>query len=303
MTKRFSASSAAQLMACPGSANLELTIPGYEEPVKDDMAGAKGVGTSVHELLEPATRWDTSQLFALHTVLHEYSQLQWRERRKIAEFPANLAQWLYFEWPQMNPVVYYTITAWFIKLAPHRLPPAMLKYMVEALIYVRDLRVERGVEESDGVHGELNMQAKWLKSMPFTTADVVIDSPEILDVLDYKTGKIPVEVIDNDQLMFYGATAYRFLQSKAPIIRLHILQPGSFLMHTVTRAELFEWMALAQRADQRIIDKDLTLRPNDHCTFCPANPHTRGDKATVKCPVMMEFLYPPVVDLDEVFTP
>ena len=36
MTKRFSASSAAQLMQCHGSANLELAIPGY---VVDKVAG------------------------------------------------------------------------------------------------------------------------------------------------------------------------------------------------------------------------------------------------------------------------
>jgi hypothetical protein len=60
-------------------------------------------------------------------------------------------------------------------------------------------------------------------------------------------------------------------------------------------------MNLAIDADRRIMRKELTLRPNDHCTFCPANPHTRGDKGNVMCPAMMNKLYPPVIDEDEIF--
>ena len=54
-TRRFSASSAAQLMACPGSANLELSIPGWKEPERDDDAvNARTLGSKLHELFETA---------------------------------------------------------------------------------------------------------------------------------------------------------------------------------------------------------------------------------------------------------
>ena len=59
-------------------------------------------------------------------------------------------------------------------------------------------------------------------------------------------------------------------------------------------------MQRAIRTDMLIANKNLSLRPSDHCTFCPANPHTRGDKADMKCPAMMEMLYPPVIDEDDI---
>ena len=50
MAMRFSASSAARLMACPGSADLEAAIPGFEPPEKNEN-GRKGEGQRIHELL------------------------------------------------------------------------------------------------------------------------------------------------------------------------------------------------------------------------------------------------------------
>ena len=45
----------------------------------------------------------------------------------------------------------------------------------------------------------------------------------------------------------------------------------------------------------------MALNPGDHCKFCAANPHTRGDKGTIMCPPMMDILYPRVtVDEEEI---
>ena len=49
--KRFSASSAAQLMACPASGNLDKAIPNWREPERDDTKGAKSKGHAFHEWL------------------------------------------------------------------------------------------------------------------------------------------------------------------------------------------------------------------------------------------------------------
>ena len=65
MAKRFSASSAAQLMQCHGSAHLELAIPGYVEPTRDEMAGAKGVGTRMHDSFKEFTSWSDKDLMYL----------------------------------------------------------------------------------------------------------------------------------------------------------------------------------------------------------------------------------------------
>lgn len=53
MTERFSASSAARHMACPGSANLDLSIPGWTPPVEDpNKFVAKGKGDMHHHNFE-----------------------------------------------------------------------------------------------------------------------------------------------------------------------------------------------------------------------------------------------------------
>jgi hypothetical protein len=306
MSKRFSASSAAQLMACPGSANLELALPGYVDPIRDEMAGAKGVGTNVHSALEINATQNVEFLLALQKLVEIYAELHWTVRRPIVEDNASCEEWVVAVWylNQLGPLVPQTFDAiveWFMLfIREAAFTPSMLRFIAEAMKYVRELREETNLD-IDAVYGELQMQAGFLESKPGTTADIVIDSGDTLDVLDYKSGKIPVEVIDNDQLLFYAASAYIHLNSKAEYIRMHIVQPNNLVEWTISYVELGRWIMKAQEADAKITAKDLTLVPNDHCTYCPANPHTRGDKAKKLCPVMMEFLYPTYVNEQELF--
>lgn len=149
---------------------------------------------------------------------------------------------------------------------------------------------------------ERSYDVGWLKTKPQTTPDFWYydQRAQKLTVLDYKSGVIPVDAKDNNQLMYYAATVFSGERSvtAAQEFELVILQPGHDSRHTITVAELLEWMATAQAAEQRIIDGDLTLQPSDKgCTFCPANPHTRGDKGTPLCPAMMQLLYPSVFDV------
>ena len=58
------------------------------------------------------------------------------------------------------------------------------------------------------------MVAEWLPSKPGTTADLVLYVADEIHVIDLKTGKIPVLVYDNQQLLFYAAT-YGHLAPKA----------------------------------------------------------------------------------------
>ena len=64
MSKRFSASNAARFIACPGSANLELALPGWVDPPKNDN-GAKGVGKFLHELMASIVTLPLAQLRGL----------------------------------------------------------------------------------------------------------------------------------------------------------------------------------------------------------------------------------------------
>jgi len=226
MTERFSASVAGRHMACHASANLELAIPNWTDPVRDETAGQKGVGTARHKMLEP-----------------------------IME-----------------------------------LSPTDMMHMIRVQQYVLDLRRTRRFK----VLIEEKVQATWLDSAPYTTADLVLYTKDELHVIDYKWGKIPVDVIDNEQLLFYDV-CYAPLAPKAKQVTNHILQPyaDNFDSWTVSAAELQKFMDHAIATEKAIAAGSLTFGPTDkHCTFCPANPHSRGDKGKPLCPAMMQILYP-----------
>lgn len=234
MSVRFSASNAGRLMACPASAHLDLAIPNWIDPVRDETAGQKGIGTARHKMLEP-----------------------------------------------------------MMELAPRD-----LQHMIDVMQYVADLRKTRRFK----VLVEQTVTATWLQSQPTTTADLVLHTADELHVIDYKWGKIPVDVIDNVQLLFYGV-CYAPLAPKAKSITVHILQPyaDNYESWTVRADELKKFMDEAIAAEARVLAKDLTFGPGDHCTFCPANPHSRGDKGRPFCPPMMQLLYPqPPIDEDEI---
>ena len=232
--KRFSASSASQLIACPGSADLEKSIPGWEASVVDDTKGAKGVGTKLHAWLAETSHFSASDLASLAKALEYMAQLRARRRFRVL--------------------------------------------------------------------AEQSVQAEWLVSKPGTTVDVVLYTQDELHIVDWKTGKIPVSPIRNEQLMFYAA-CFIHLAPRATEVRLHIIQPWSSQGSdewVCSAQELAEFIHRAKQAELKVLNGDTTLNPSDHCTFCPANPHSRGDKGRPLCPAMMQKLYPITVDEDEI---
>jgi hypothetical protein len=140
-----------------------------------------------------------------------------------------------------------------------------------------------------------------LVSKPETTADLVFFTQDEIHVIDLKTGKIEVDVEENEQLLF-GAVTYGPFAPKAKGVMLHIVQPWAGGNHSwfanTNRLLRVQQEALATEA--AILAGDVTFGPSDHCTFCPANPHSRGDKGSPFCPPMLNLLYPPKVDEDEI---
>lgn len=234
MPERFSASVVGRHMACHASANLELAIPHYVPPVRDETAGQKAIGTARHKMLEPIVA----------------------------------------------------------------LSPGDLRHMARLIQYVADLRSTR---RFTSVLVEESITAEWLTTKPSTTADLVLATQDEIHVIDYKWGKIPVEVVGNHQLLFYAA-CYAPLAPKAKGVELHILQPyaDNYESWFADTNEIARFMADAQKAEAAIQQGDLTFGPSDHCQFCPANPHSRGDKGRPLCPEMMRLLYPPVIDEAEI---
>jgi len=223
------------IMACHASANLELAIPGWQPPVVDDTAGAKGHGSDVHKIFE-----------------------------KVNELPAR-----------------------------------EIAAFAKVLAYVAELRSTRRFK----VMIEPKIQATWLPSAPRTTADLVLYTQDEIHVLDGKWGKIPVEVIDNKQLMYY-AVCFAPLAPKAKGVTLHVLQPAlgddGYNSWFVDTNQLKQFMAEVQAAERAIQAGDTTFGPSDECKFCPAFPHARGLKGKPLCPVTMQLLYPGVVDEDAI---
>ena len=244
MTMRFSASSAARLMACPASANLDLAIPNWVEPVRVETMGAKATGTTVHKVVQDLINTKTVTASAT-------TKFNARDMLDVGRI----------------------------------------------LTYIGELWQTRRFS----VLSEETVTATWLASQPQTTADVVFYTKDELHIVDVKWGKIPVDVKNNEQLLFY-AVSYAPLAPKADGATLHIVQPKADNMESVfvSAAELQQFMADAIAAEAKVLAKDLTFGPSDHCTFCPANPHSRGDKGKPLCPAMMQLLYPPIIDEDAI---
>jgi RecB family exonuclease len=183
----------------------------------------------------------------------------------------------------------------FAKVAEMR--ASDMKKMVSALDYVAELRSTRRFK----VLVEHPMKATWLKAEPGTTPDLVLYTQDEIHVLDLKTGKIPVDVVDNPQLKF-GAVTAAHLAPKAKGVTVHILQPwaNGNDWAWVSADELKQFMDEAIAAEAAILAGDTTFSPSDECKFCPAYPHSRGAKGKPMCPVTLELLYPKPFDEDSI---
>lgn len=233
MSEPFSASRAGRHMACHASAHLELAIPNWTPPVVDHMAGAKGRGTTMHQLLEPLWRLNATNL----------------------------------------------------------------RHVGNVIDYVARVRALRRFN----VLIEHKMTADWLPSAPGTTADLVFYVADEIHVIDFKWGKIPVEVVDNEQILHYART-YAPFAPRAKGVTGHIIQPYADVFESwfMDAAELARFEAKAVAADTAIANGSTQFGPSDHCMFCPAYPHSRGDKGKPLCPATMALLYPPIIDEDEI---
>lgn len=91
---RFSASNAARFMTCHASANLPEAIPGWQEPVVDRTAGAKGKGSMIHGILEQTASLSAKDLRHLARALEFMAELRSRRRFKVLTEYTFTATWL-----------------------------------------------------------------------------------------------------------------------------------------------------------------------------------------------------------------
>lgn len=176
------------------------------------------------------------------------------------------------------------------------LPASEIRQVAKYLEYVADVRARRRFK----VMTEAKVTAEWLSSKPQTTADLVLYTQDEIHILDGKWGKVPVYVHDNAQLLYY-AVCFAPLAPRAKGVTLHIMQPALDYYEElfVSAEDLKKFMDEAIATDMAIASGDLSFQPGDHCTFCPANPHSRGQKGSKFCPVLLDIYYPKPFDEDE----
>lgn len=114
----------------------------------------------------------------------------------------------------------------------------------------------------------------------FGTADFIAyaHKSETLDVVDLKYGRgVPVEVADNDQLLYYACGSLAFAPGPVSRIRTTIVQPrAEHLLGPVRSCEydlldLRVWFDTRLRPGvERIMSGDAALVAGSHCRFCPA---------------------------------
>ena len=174
-----------------------------------------------------------------------------------------------------------------------------LRHFAAIVDYVAQLRSTRRFS----VLIEQPVVAEWLTTKPTTTADLVLYTQDEIHVIDTKWGKIPVEVVGNEQLLYYDV-CYAPLAPRAKGVTNHILQPRADNMNSwfASTTVISRFMEDAMKAEAAIQAGDRTLGPSDHCKFCPANPHSRANKGRPLCPAMMQMLYPNKIDEDEMLS-
>lgn len=160
--------------------------------------------------------------------------------------------------------------------------------MLEAvMVYVNAVTELWGPKDTKLV--EQGFHLKDIHEGAFGTADCVLYKPELkrLYVFDYKHGQgIPVDVVGNQQLMYYGLGAllanpqFRVLDVELVIVQPRCSHPdGPVRSWRISAIDLLDFSVDLLEAIRRTEDPSAELVPGDHCRFC---------LAANKCPQLKE---------------
>jgi hypothetical protein len=101
----------------------------------------------------------------------------------------------------------------------------------------------------------------------FGTADMLLQFPHDVVILDYKYGHTPVEAVNNTQLLCYAAI-HLLRRDDHPTYHLVIVQPrnGGVKTWTATAAEVEEFY---EKVEATIFGDQTKFCSGSHCNFCP----------------------------------
>jgi hypothetical protein len=110
-------------------------------------------------------------------------------------------------------------------------------------------------------------------------ASYYVKATKTLSVWDFKYGQgIPVEVEENEQLLYYAVGALMELNLPCEWVELVICQPrydhrdGPIRRWKIHSIELLDFIADLVEAAKKTEDPNAELSPGEHCRFCPAVP-------------------------------
>jgi len=278
LSLRFSASVASKYHNCHGSANLPAAIPGFEYTPKE-KAKARDQGTALHKVMEHSIRYGNS-LKAVAEMLLLLADVWGKNRTLLLQDEKEYITWWFLKKLE-GPVLEHK---YLEPLLEQSNSPKQIRFLASALVYIAEILEENPDAE---VFTEVKTKAAWLVTKPSTTIDVLIRAGNRIWIIDLKAGTTPIEVVGNEQLLYYAAC---FVKDETEI-NLVILQEDNIGEWTINRSYLEAWMKQMQESEFAILDGDLTLNIGSHCTFCPANPRSRGDKGYPFCPAQLEHLY------------
>lgn len=141
----------------------------------------------------------------------------------------------------------------------------------------------------------------------FGTADCLILSDELLDVIDLKYGQgVPVSAEGNPQMRIYGLGCFLALSwaYKVEKIRMTIYQPriDNISAATMTRDELLAWAEnyLKPRAALAWEGKGEFCPSDENCRWCRAAPICKANRDYQMAIAREDFADPPYMSSDEI---
>lgn len=295
---KFSASYASRYHNCHGSARLSQAIEGFEYPEKNDR-GMKGEGTVLHKIFQEVLE-QCDDIPKAADMLEILSGLYYKDRDALVKDKKNYIVWWFMAHKEVPPVPWEIISQLIYTTTGEaegkpivnefRVQPRRIVHLCEALRYMdvlmKDMKKPVLILEEE-------LKATWLETAPGTTADAVLydDEGDDIHIVDLKMGDVSVSPMGNEQLMYYLKTWLVKLGRKFKNMQVHILQRKNLDYWPVSNKILEDWAVDVKKSEAEILAGDLSLTPGDHCTFCPANPHGRGDRGSKSCPAMLTLLY------------
>lgn len=149
------------------------------------------------------------------------------------------------------------------------------------------------------IYSERYLDMTWLDDRLGGTADDTIADPDWIHLLDYKNGRVLVEVKGNEQMKNY-AVGLLHEHPEARGVTVHLVQPNSYHEDGFIREESYSADELKLFEIQMKEAADATAKPNaprrvgSWCTYCPGKVRCPEFEAAAREECQMDFASDPV---------